>query len=152
MKKFSEQQIIDCNPSRWGCNGGWPEDIFALWMIPQQIHAIERLNYAAPPNDYITGQNTTCNPNSAAGSDAYPVGSLTWYAATNNPSAYVNGLKNGPMLVYIEADTYTFQGYRSGIINSSCCFSGRSLNHVVVLVGWRNDAQQSSWIIRNSWG
>jgi C1A family cysteine protease len=56
------------------------------------------------------------------------------------------------MLLYLEADTYTFQGYYSGIINSSCCFAGKVLNHVVVLVGWRVDAQQSAWIIRNSWG
>lgn len=152
MLKFSEQQILDCNPYGFGCGGGWPEDIFTGWMIPQQVHAIERLNYAAPPNDYIQGQNATCNPNSATGSAAYPVGSLTWYYATNNPSVYVNGLKNGPMLLYLEADTYTFQGYYSGIINSSCCFAGNVLNHVVVLVGWRVDAQQSAWIIRNSWG
>jgi hypothetical protein len=151
MLKFSEQQILDCNPFGYGCAGGWPENVFTGWMIPQQIHAIERLSYAAPPKDYIQSRNGTCNPNSATASNAYPVGTVTWYSATNNPSAYVNGLKNGPILVYIEADSLIFQGYSSGIINSSCCYAGY-LNHVLVLVGWRVDAQKSAWIIRNSWG
>jgi hypothetical protein len=97
MLKFSEQQILDCNPFGYGCAGGAPDYVLSGWMIPQQVHAIERLNYAAPPNDYIQGVNPTCNPNSATGSAAYPVGSLSWYFASNNPLAYVNGLNNGPI-------------------------------------------------------
>ena len=152
MLKFSEQQIIDCNPWGSGCSGGWPEDMFDLWMSPGQVHAIERLTYAAAPLDYIAGQNATCNPNGAAASAAYPTGLVRWYSATNAPVNYVNALVSGPLVLYIEADTAVWQGYRSGIINSSCCFAGYVLNHAVLLVGWKVTAKQSAWIIRNSWG
>ena len=34
LVKFSEQQIVSCNPMRYGCNGGWDDYVFTQWMIP----------------------------------------------------------------------------------------------------------------------
>jgi len=28
LQKFAEQQILDCNPMRYGCNGGWDDLVF----------------------------------------------------------------------------------------------------------------------------
>ena len=51
----------------------------------------------------------------------------------------------------IEADTYVFQAYKSGILDSPSC--GTSLDHAVLLVGWGYDdyLQKDFWLIKNSW-
>lgn len=146
LQKFSEQMILDCNPQRYGCNGGWDDYIFTQWLIPTQTKNILRSLYA------YTARRSTCKYKSLAKTLAYPTG-LTYVYATNNPQNYIDALQGGPLNVWIRADTTVFQYYSSGILNNSCCLNGNLLlNHVVVLVGYGIDATgQSSWIIRNSW-
>ncbi|MEP6925455.1 MAG: C1 family peptidase [Pyrinomonadaceae bacterium] len=55
-------------------------------------------------------------------------------------------IKYGPLAVPIWAD-YCFSVYKSGVFNGQ---NNRSLNHVVMLVGW--DDARKAWLIKNSWG
>jgi len=53
-----------------------------------------------------------------------------------------------PNSISIEADTFVFQTYKSGVLTSSKC--GTSLDHAVGLWGYNQGS--SYWIVRNSWG
>lgn len=63
----------------------------------------------------------------------------------------MNALNSGPVSVAIEADTYVFQNYKSGIITSTAC--GTNLDHGVLAVGYGTDASAGDYfIVKNSWG
>ena len=55
-------------------------------------------------------------------------------------------IEHGPIAVPMWAD-HCFSVYKSGVFNGN---NSRSINHVVVLIGW-DDAKQA-WLIKNSWG
>lgn len=53
--------------------------------------------------------------------------------------------------VSIEADTFVFQTYSDGILDSTKC--GTTLDHAVTCTGWGVDETtgQEYWMIKNSW-
>jgi hypothetical protein len=55
-------------------------------------------------------------------------------------------VEHGPLAVAVWAD-YCFSVYKSGVFNGQ---NNRSVNHVVVLVGW--DDEKGAWLVKNSWG
>jgi len=69
---------------------------------------------------------------------------------SENESAIMSALDKMPVSVAIEADTYTFQTYSSGVITSSRC--GTYLDHAVAAVGYNSSANPPYYIVRNSWG
>ena len=58
-------------------------------------------------------------------------------------------IAKGPVSVTVDAQTPTFQGYTSGIMNSAKC--GTSLDHAITAVGFGVQNGQSYYIVRNSW-
>jgi C1A family cysteine protease len=72
--------------------------------------------------------------------------------AVNGPDALFDAIKKGPVLSYISANNLFFRGYAGGIINNQCCFETKTLDHVVVAVGFGVEQGSSYIIYRNSWG
>jgi C1A family cysteine protease len=69
----------------------------------------------------------------------------------NNANELKVAIAAGPTSVAIEADTFVFQFYSGGILNSASC--GTDLDHAVVAVGYGVDATKGEYyIVRNSWG
>ena len=69
----------------------------------------------------------------------------------NSAIALKTAVAAGPVSVAIEADTFVFQFYTGGILNSSKC--GTNLDHGVIAVGYGVDAAKGEYfIVRNSWG
>jgi cathepsin L len=64
--------------------------------------------------------------------------------------ALLTAISKQPVSVTVEADTSVFQGYTSGILNSSAC--GTNLDHAITAVGYGNQDGQDYYIVRNSWG
>ena len=65
--------------------------------------------------------------------------------------ALKTAIVDGPTTVAIEADTFVFQFYSGGILNSKAC--GTNLDHAVGAVGYGVDSTgKAYYIVRNSWG
>ena len=70
---------------------------------------------------------------------------------TNSAISLKTAIAAGPVSVAIEADTFVFQFYQGGILNSNSC--GTDLDHAVVAVGYGVDSVKGEfYIVRNSWG
>ena len=68
----------------------------------------------------------------------------------NSAQALKAAIVEGPVSVGIEADSFAFQFYKSGIINKDC---GEDIDHGVVAIGYGVDASGIAYyIVRNSWG
>ena len=144
---LSEQQLVDCAkgkewPNSDGCNGG---------------EMYEGIDYAGVKGleyekDYpYTATDQTCAYDAAKATHAKPVGKHYERVATNSALALKTAIADGPVSVAIEADTFVFQFYSGGILNSKSC--GTNLDHGVVAVGYGVDASgKAYYIVRNSWG
>lgn len=70
---------------------------------------------------------------------------------SNNALSLKRAIADGPVSVAIEADSFVFQFYSGGILNSSSC--GTNLDHGVEAVGYGVDSVKGEYyIVRNSWG
>jgi len=142
LYKLSEQQLVDC-AGLWygnlGCNGGSMDGAFEY---AHDEGMMQEKDYA------YTAVGGTCEY--AAGKVVVqPTGHVD--VKPNNALALKTAIATAPVSVAIEADTFIFQFYSGGILNSSGC--GTSLDHGVVAVGYGVDPVKGEYyIVRNSWG
>ncbi|MBL8208307.1 MAG: tetratricopeptide repeat protein, partial [Blastocatellia bacterium] len=118
---------------------------------PKRNQTIERGRANNIP--LLTGpHNDTLNPKSEAAVHSFDR-PLAW-GYVNEPfdkMPSVEKLKtalieHGPLAVSMWAD-HCFAVYKSGVFNAN---NNRSVNHVVVLIGW--DDSKQAWLVKNSWG
>ena len=101
----------------------------------------------ATEEDYpYTGADGECK------SDVKRIGAITGYedVPANSAKALKAALAIQPVAVAIEADTFAFQGYHSGVINDDSC--GTNLDHGVLAVGYNDEEKIPYYKVRNSWG
>jgi C1A family cysteine protease len=141
LLSLSEQQLVDCdNEQNLGCNGG---DMALAMQYTAKAGVETEASYP------YAGVDQNCQYDSAS-AQVKNVG------AENVPANSANSLKSaivaGPVSVAIEADTFVFQFYSGGVMNSKAC--GTNLDHGVVAVGYGIDdsTQQPYYLVRNSWG
>jgi len=139
LVSFSEQQLVDCVRTSFGCNGGNQSTAFNYW----ESHDAE-LEGTYP----YTAKTQSC---SYSESKATNVEVATWNkVAANSPDALKAALNVGVVSVSIEADKMCFQTYSSGVFDNVKC--GTQLDHAVAAVGYGSENGQEYWIVRNSWG
>jgi KDEL-tailed cysteine endopeptidase len=144
LYSLSEQQLVDCakgSPySSEGCNGGEMTDGF-------DYSAAKGMMTEA---DYpYKAYDQTCAYNAAKVTAVKGLGHAM--VTANNALALKTAVAAGPVSVAIEADTFVFQFYSGGILNSKNC--GTNLDHGVIAVGYGVDATKGEYyIVRNSWG
>jgi len=137
MSPLAPQEIVDCDNSDSGCNGGDP---------PTAYQYIQSAGGMETEADYpYTAQDGNCNFDA---SKVYATISGWGYATQNNDedemaNALVN---NGPLSICVDAETWN--DYNGGILMASDC--GTSLDHCVLAVGY--DTGKGFWQVRNSWG
>ena len=142
LPSLSEQQLVDCAGGIYenqGCNGG----DMGTAMDYAHDKGMER------ETDYpYTAMDGNCNYDSSK-VVARPVSRAN--VTPNNAVALKTAIAAGPVSVAIEADTFVFQFYSGGILNSKAC--GTNLDHGVVAVGYGVDPSKGEYyIVRNSWG
>jgi len=134
---LSEQQLVDCSYkyNNSGCDGGWMDDAFA-YVRDNGICTEEEYQYNASDNN--------C-------SKCETVVSIKSYCdiQPENEEELLKYVSIQPVSIAIEADSYDFQMYKSGIFNYSLC--GEELDHGVAIVGYGSKNGLDYWIVKNSW-
>ena len=132
---FSEQQLVDCDTSNWGCSGGWPHNALYYTMI----------NGIAPSARYAyTGTDDQCKYQDDW--RAYTPYTYKWVPGYDG-AALKAAVNESVIVVTLFADP--IQYYSSGIFNGAC---GGQNDHAVTMVGYGSEDGQDYWRIRNSWG
>ena len=135
---LSTQQLVDCDTSNNGCNGGW-----YTGAINYYITKMANLDSFYP----YKAVKSTCKYSSTNGKKL----GVTGYLRGSTLDTTYNLLKTGPVAVAVAVGS-SFQSYRTGIFNPGTCPT-TGVNHAVVAIGYANDASNNGyWVLRNSWG
>jgi C1A family cysteine protease len=139
---FSEQQLVSCDTTDNGCNGGLMDDAFQ-WIQKNKGLCTED-SYPYTSGKGVRGScNATCKPVSGSS----PVKHTDVEA--NNEEALMSAVAQQPVSVAIEADKSVFQLYSTGVLTATC---GTNLDHGVLVVGYGTLNSTDYWKVRNSWG
>jgi C1A family cysteine protease len=132
--------MLDCVTKSFGCNGGYPTDVYEWVNKTQGIN----LDSAYP---YTGVQSPTCKFNQA--------GSLVmktfyeWTISGDETDLKYQLAYYGPVSVIVDASEW--QNYIGGVFK--CTSSPTSYNHAVLVVGYNTDPTLGDyWIVKNSWG
>jgi len=136
LVSLSEQNLIDCDYTSSGCNGGRPVRAFK-W--------IKKNGGLCTEADYpYTSRAGTC-------SKCQKIAALVQYRAVERKSdpAMQTALAKQPVSISIQADQYVFQLYSSGVFTDQC---GTLVDHAMLAVGYGTEGGEDYYIIKNSWG
>ena len=132
---LSTQQLVDCDRSNNGCDGGWYDGSFTYTKTTGLV-----IDSAYP----YTARVGACNIPSS--STKYKIDSYQKCTRCTTDQWYTL-LAQGSIAIAMDASD--FQLYKGGIIKFSGC---GQINHAVIGVGWDSDSQGDFITIRNSWG
>jgi cathepsin L len=143
LYSLSEQNLVDCVTSCYGCNGGWP--YVALDYVKSKQGGMFNLEEDYP----YTAKDGNCKFDSSKG--YAQIQSYVSVESRNEKDLASKVSSLGPASVCIDASNWSFQLYSSGIYDEPAC-SSSSLDHAVGCVGYGSENGVNYWIIRNSWG
>jgi len=140
LVQLSMQQIVDCDRTDSGCNGGNPPTAYQYVMRAGGLEA-----YADYP--YI-GIQTACRFD--ASDIAASISNWQWITQDDDESAMQSfTYTTGPPSICVDATIWQY--YNGGVVTSSSgC--GTQLDHCVQLTGWQEMDGMTVWNVRNSWG
>jgi len=138
---LAPQQIVDCDNSDGGCNGGNPYTAYQYVISAGGLDKSSAYPY--------TGMDGTCafKPNAVGATIS------NWqYACEEEDEATLlnNVATKGPLSICVDAQNW--QDYTSGIMTGWQCAWINVLDHCVQAVGFDTTASTPYWIVRNSWG
>jgi len=142
LLSFSEQELVSCDTTDQGCNGGWMDNAFT-WMQNNGGISTEE---AYPYTSGTTMQSGTCQPYTNAAKTA-PTGFVD--VTPNNVQALMAAVAQQPVSIAIQANQPAFQSYKSGVLTGKC---GQQLDHGVLAVGYGTLNGVDYWKVKNSWG
>jgi C1A family cysteine protease len=150
MPDLSTQQIISCDKTDGGCNGG---------DLPTAFDYVKSAGGIDTASDYPDTSHSTGSTGSCSWSKQ-EVAKVTGYKYAVPPcdsgscsSQDEDGLaaalaQYGPISICVNANSL-WDMYDSGILSGKCSGAANTLNHCVQLVGY--DKTQGYWKVRNSW-
>jgi hypothetical protein len=132
---LAPQQLVSCDTSDSGCNGGWPTTGYEY---------IESAGGMVQESDYPYTSGTTAQTGSCTGDLSDKVLTVSnYYTLSGESSMAAHMTATGPIAIAVDASAWS--SYTGGIM-SSC---GTSIDHAVQAVGVDTS---SYWKVRNSWG
>jgi len=140
--KLAPQQIVDCDTTDAGCDGGDP---------PSAYEYIIQTGGMEPSKDYpYTAVDGTCNFQKKD----VAANIKSWKYATEDYSETTlqqNLVGWGPLSICVDASNW--QDYQNGVMSWEECAWVNLLDHCVQLVGYQTKTSNGDyWIVRNSWG
>jgi cathepsin L len=144
LVSLSEQNLVDCSgpEGNQGCNGG---------LMDQAFEYVEKNNGIDTESAYpYKAQDQQCEYK--AKTRGAQLTGLT-DVATGDESALQSAVaKVGPISVAIDASSFTFQFYKSGVYDDKQCGNQReNLDHGVTAVGYGTLSGKDYWLVKNSW-
>jgi len=146
LQEFSEQSLIDCDNSNYGCKGGIPPKAMK--------HIAKRGGLELEAVYPYVFSKSTCHfdPKTVK----VKVAGVTGFKKNDEDGMARWLFKNGPILVGINADPLKY--YKSGVLNPTpqLC-SPKKINHGVTLIGFGVEVNTSTgeklryWIAKNQW-
>jgi len=139
LLSLSMQQIVDCDTSDDGCNGGDPPTAYQYVIGAGGLEAYSSYPY--------TAQDGYCA--FSAGKIARKIASWQWVTQSQDENEMQQfTYSTGPPSVCVDASSW--DSYNGGVYTSSNC--GTQLDHCVQIVGWSVQQGMNAWTVRNSWG
>lgn len=144
LLSFSEQELVSCDTTDSGCNGGWMDNAFEFVAANGGITTED----AYPYTSGTTGQTGTCKTTGYTNvANSAPSGFTDVEA--NSVQALMSAVAQQPVSIAIQANQMSFQSYKSGVLTSRC---GQNLDHGVLAVGYGTLNGVDYWKVKNSWG
>ncbi|KAF5817238.1 Cysteine protease [Helianthus annuus] len=140
LVKFSEQQLVDCDMTNKGCDGGLMEPAFT--------YVIKNGGIAPEANYPYVGKRETCDK-AKIGTDTLKIDGRQ-NVPTQDEEALMKAVAHHPVATGIQLSGHGLQFYSEGVYTGDC---GTEPNHGVGLVGYgENDKGLKFWTVKNSWG
>jgi len=142
LNSLSEQQLVDCAGSRYGCagcNGGQ--------MTGGMEYAANDGGLCSEKEYPYTARDGTCKSSSCG--TKYDKNSGYSAVTKYSSSALETATAEACVSIGIEADQTAFQHYSSGVLTGTC---GTRIDHGVLVVGYGTTGSQAYWKVKNSWG
>jgi len=140
---LSVQQIVDCDGTDAGCNGGNPGPAYDYVISAGGLVANKTYPYRAVDQTCAFQNNDSVVAKISSWQYA-----TSWYSESELQQNLVSW---GPLSVCVDAASW--QDYKSGVLTWTECAWINLLDHCVQLVGYNTDATGGDyWIVRNSWG
>ncbi|KAK4787528.1 hypothetical protein SAY86_011361 [Trapa natans] len=142
---LSEQELVDCDTTNDGCDGGYMTYAFE-WVISNGGIDSE----ADYPYTSIDGIDGTCNTTKEESDKVVTIDGYEDVAESD--SALECAVVQQPISVGIDGSALDFQLYTSGIYDGSCSDDPDDIDHAVLIVGYASEGDENYWIVKNSWG
>jgi len=147
LQSMSEQNFVDCDNLKsggrdHGCSGGLMDNAFS-WANKNGGICSET---AYPYKSGTTKTEGTCADTSCKNA-AFAPSSYT-DVTPNSDSAMMSALAQQTVAIAIDAESSSFQLYKSGVYNTAC---GTNLDHGVLAVGY-GTSTEDYYKVKNSWG
>jgi len=138
LVSLSPQQIVDCDTTDDGCNGGNPPTAYEYVIKAGGLETEKEYPYTAADGTCVAKKSL----------EVAKISSYSWITKTKNETAMLVATYNvAPISICVDA--ITWQTYVKGIITKNC---GTSLDHCVQIVGFGTTNNVDYWQVRNSWG
>jgi len=150
LVSLSEEQLVSCSTTDYGCEGGWP-----FWALTDMLASpyTGRIDTEAGyPYTSGNGDNGVCNfgtKDVGAVINAYKSYCTEQTAVCQETEMQQLLVTYGPLSVCLDAGP--MQYYQGGIDNPTDC-DPNAIDHCVAIVGYGVQNGTPFWRIKNSWG